>query len=355
MKKLKTVLILTALLAVASCEKSKTGTPKVDLANVEAKTTSLSDYFEVKKSICLDVNNRNYISKVDKILKTKKHYLLLNKFDQNSLYLFNHAGEFIKQLKFSDLEQYNVNQFYDVLHDKNSNQIELLTDTGIVFLAAEDLSYINKQQLRLSATRFSKSEDFYHFITPEESGLTIIDAEFDSSNKITYFPENNTTPFYQMTGINSFSTFNDKTRYFRNFDNSIYDIEKGKVSPKWAIDFNETKFTEAEKKEIKNPKEVYEIQNKSFLHKFYFETKKLMYLSFFNNKDFTICLVNKNNDEKTCFDVVDSDNDITNEPYFPFIMNTTSEGNFLAVKNLESENSGDCDSDFMIYELKFNN
>ena len=150
-----------------------------------------------------------------------------------------------------------------------------------------------------------------------------------------------------------FTNFEGKTRYFRNFDNSIYTLEKEKLTTKWTIDFNETDLTDQERNNIKNPQEVYQIRDKSLLHKFYFETKNLIYLSFFKNEEFTVCLIDKSNKNSTCFDVVNSDNNLTNEDYFPFIMNTTVEGNFIALKNLEGNNEESCDSDFKIYELKF--
>jgi len=341
------------LITTVSCTQKEKDATLINLDTVKVESKPLNDYFETEEIVCLDLKDREYLSRIDKIVKTKKNYVLLNKFEHNALFLFGLDGKFLKELKSTDFEQYNANQFYDVLYDKDSNQIELLTDTGVFHLTTDDLSYSSKQPIDIIATRFCKDKDFYQFKTSAQSGLTITSSDFNFKNKITYFPENNTMPFYQMSSLNSFTNFDNEIRFFRNFDNTIYTIENENLIPKWKIDFNEEELTNQEKIEIKNPQEVYQIRDKSLLHKFYFETKDLMYLSFFKNENYTVCLVDKKNKKLTCFDVVNSDNNLTDEAYFPFIMNTTDDGNFLAVKNLEGDNDKSCDSDFIIYELKF--
>lgn len=352
----KEYFILIFLITIA-CDQKELRTIKVD--SVKHIDQPLSDFFQVEDKVCLSLEGRSYISRIDKITETDLYYLVLNQFDQNGVFIFNKKGKFIKSFSVENIIKYNINQVYDVIFHKNTDEIEILTTSKIIFIDHDDLSIQNVKRLEIGATRFFKNKnDYYFYCSGGNNGLVQLPHNLDLDQKLTYFPWDGQSFFHKMLPFNSFTSYDNEAFYFRNYDNTIYKITESGLKPDKFFDFMQEEITNSEKEKITDPRDVTDIKNKKLLNKFYFETKSHIYFAFFENDTISVCLYNRDSENRNCFNVRQCKNDITNDVTFPFIMNTNRKGNFLAIKNMERDQSTDssyCKTDFMVYELSYTN
>ena len=346
-------LLLCISFFLAACslgEEQKTLKKVIQVKDATLTEAPLSDFFKVNKVVCLDTAGRKFIKQIDKIEKHQNKYYVLSRFDNKEIYVFDIQGKFLYTLGHYGEGVGAYTQPYDFLIDEKTQEVEVLTPGQVLYYELATGVYKRSKTLNIPAVRFYKTSDNYAFVCGKgEPQLHLTTLDFVSI--MGYLPYENV---HGMLPFVSFIGNNDKLLYFRNFDDTVYEIKKNIVEEYVTIDFEKGDKLEQEDYQLVNsPDEVFrKLDKKSLPFNLFYENEKHYLFAHTYQGSVFLNIFDKKSGLTQQINIFKNKNDLTGEEAFPLIVGQQKEVLFAA-KNLEGANEQDCViGDFQIFEIE---
>ncbi|MBD8489873.1 6-bladed beta-propeller [Echinicola sp. CAU 1574] len=245
-----------ALALLMACTKAKE-TIKNDVETIVINTEEIEDSVDISsvikeiRFVPLEDKDGDYLKGADRVLITKDHYILFDRFNSDEVKVYDRLGKLVKQVGEKGPGPLEVRQINDYwLNEEGCLEIYDFNLKKIVVFDKEfiaDSSFRTKDPLIFSSvTKLIGHEGYVGFksyspyngpFDNEFYKLGFLDKDFSlESTALNYFPELDgalvTTP------ISPFERYRDSIRFYQNFDPTIYHVQSpGVLVKRFAIQY----------------------------------------------------------------------------------------------------------------------
>ena len=316
-----TTVVATVVIFFNSCSKENKG----NVLMVSEQTLSqeeLSKYFSINNKITLKEDSNYFLQEVSLVESFENKLLVLDRFDSKQVLVFEKStGNFLYNVGFTGEGPGGYTYPYDVYIDVENEEILVLTLGRVNHYNIHTGNYVSSEIMPLPAVRFEKLDDSRWLLSLGGGAnykLCVTDNKF---NLIENFLESK--PMYSMLPWMAFvKSRTNELLYFRNYDNTLYSVNgQNQLEEYLNIEFEESPLTEEEINSIQSPLEVGEkLANKSLVNRHYIELEDYNFFVFTNAESLTAYFENIKTGEVKLFDVLDCNNDITENDYFPIVV-----------------------------------
>lgn len=210
-------------------------TLSVDLTQEPASFTDIFSHMEL---IPLETNDSCLLININKLVQFQEALYIFDA-QRPALYVFDPAGNFIRQIAKKGNGPGEYQLIYDFALDKKQNQIILLSPYGFIQSYSLEGDFIEKKVLPVKPNYYSIDwVDADHWVlwscvNEEEEGITLVDR--DSMNRTNGYWHNDRIldmgimkPFYSYEGQLYFTTA---------YQNVVYEVETDTLRPSYQWDF----------------------------------------------------------------------------------------------------------------------
>lgn len=211
------------------------------------KKLELSQIINVQKVINLETNDQSIIGKVDKIIRLKNHFYILDQRSANSVFIFDVNGKFINKIQGEGKGPEEILSPHDITINENLEELLVLDRRQKKVCFYTELGGFKRYiHLGFAPTHIEiLPDDKMVFVSQGEYSIYITDK-----NGMVISKYLKADPRFQMT-LNKPLLTNDGHVYFTRFlDNNIYEIEHNKVLKWKTIDYGEKGLTQDNYKEL---------------------------------------------------------------------------------------------------------
>lgn len=302
----------------------------LEIADTSKESQPLSKFFRIKSVLHLEDTEENYLAEIDKIDFFEDKVILLDRFVNSTVSIFSKSnGDFLFFAGYKGQGPGGFDFPYDFLIDKAAREIWVLTFGRINRYSISDGSFIGDIKIDLPLIRLHRlNENVLVGVQGRQMDqLVTLNNQFEIiASKL---------PYKGMHSMLAYLPISDNqghpTTYLRNFDNQIYSIsEKGNIQSYLRLDFGDKDLDTDQAEKIQDPREVTEVfTDRRLAERYFLESNDYLTFGFNQRKKTHLYFLNKENGRHLVFDAVDVDNDLTFDPYFPFILGINSNGNLI--------------------------
>ncbi len=241
---MKNVFVLLFLLVCACQDSKKTEVYpllKVSLEEVNVPIKDLFDKFEV---IPLETNDSSLLIWPDKVLYWKGRYEIFDS-KSPSLFVFDEDGKFIRKVGRRGEGPEEYTEVYDVIQDKETGEISMLSPYGEVFVYASDGCFRKRMELpqKTNYQSFESRDDcFVTWTLPggeDEDGIALVSRNTGQCVK-SYWRGNRNLYFLYPR---AFYKYGEDVFFSRPFGREVYQVGKDTLSIAYKWDFGKDNYS----------------------------------------------------------------------------------------------------------------
>ncbi|WP_186756099.1 6-bladed beta-propeller [Echinicola salinicaeni] len=257
-----------------ACTQAKE-TIKNDVETIVINTEEIEDSVDISsiikeiRFVPLEDKDGNYLKGADRVLITKDHYILFDRFNSGEVKVYDRLGKLVKQVGEKGPGPLEVRQINDYwlneegcleIYDFNLKKIvvfdkEFIADSSF---RTKDLLIFNNVIPMVGGQGYVGFKSFSHHNGPFNKvhyKLGFLDKDFGLKNTaLDYSPELDgalvTTP------ISPFERYRDSIRFYQNFDPTIYHVQSpGVLEKRFVIQYQPNPIPDNWEEEIILPNE----------------------------------------------------------------------------------------------------
>ena len=245
---------------------------------------SFFDIFSKVELIPIETNNKLLIASVSKLIHKDKLFYILDK-DQKCIFIINEKGQLVRKLdkagkgpgEYTDISDFEINP--------NTNNIELLSQWGVVYTYNSQCEYISNYKLpsKIRAVHFftNINSDLVAFYTLFEKKSLIIYSKKKSEIVNNLFEVPESVKGSPLQGLKSpFVKFDNRTLFYQGFTNTIYEFNKSKLEARYSWDFGKNNINIKKlPKNVEIPDFANYVLSNEFVNSFFYNTENPNFIS----------------------------------------------------------------------------
>jgi hypothetical protein len=220
---------------------------KIDLDNKSVYSEDLGSVFLSIKLIPLQLSDESLISKVSKIIPYRKQYIIFDE-DQKAVFFFKDNGNYIRKIDRVGKGPGEYQVLYDVVINEYTNNIELLSPDGNIFIYEMNGEWIKSISIPevMSVHKFEiLNEDIIVLYTGSSHEREKLFYYSRNQNKIikrfySYPLEYHNSPF--VGGQSPFFKTDEALYFFEKFSNNGYELKSSTMHLRYSWDFGKHNF-----------------------------------------------------------------------------------------------------------------
>lgn len=285
MKEIRALLVFFLIVLFCNCTNNKNMCNDKDALIVNMNFNDPINIHDVDLIDSIDIlrlSNDVMLGKINKIVVDHNRIFLLDTFISNSIFVYDMAGNFIKQIANFGQGPKEFSQPTDIFIDEKENVLALVSriDRKLLKYNLDDLNLISVEKLPKS---------FFHLIDIENGyagcmNNLIDDKPFNlwtmsnSLASITCFFEIPSSWNSKASGnVQSFSKYNDEVYYIQPYDLNVYSIDMNESKIAYKYDLGDIAWP-ANIKEYEEVEKVLESSPDRYIQGFYMFQETLNYL-----------------------------------------------------------------------------
>lgn len=285
MKETKALLVFLSIILFCNCTNNRNIKIDNDALIVKMDINNPVNIHDINFIDSIDIlrlSNDVILGKVDKIIINNNLIFLLNRYAENSVFVYDVSGKFIKQISNLGQGPEEYLQPTDIFIDNKQNVLALVSrmDRKLLKYNLDNLNLISVEKLSKPFFNLIDIENGYagfmnNLIDEQPFNLWTMSNTLELQNSFFEIPDSWDSK--ASGNIQPFSKYNDKVYYIQPYDLNVYHIDKDDIKIAYKYDLGDFTWP-SDMKEYEDVKRVLESSSDRYIQDFYMFQETQNYL-----------------------------------------------------------------------------
>lgn len=232
------------LILVSACEKPVATKFSGNSVLIDfERLPSESSMYEIVKLIPLETKQNNLLSDNLSVKISNNLIFIFDEQVRDAVHMFDYSGRYLKQIVSVGESPESVTSIEDFLISNDT--LEILSSKGdyseIAYISLSDSRILKKIKLKFSGFSFEKMED--HYFVYSSYNFPFADFRISKLDRngvvLKKYLKNDYSGVMLPVIERNFFKSNNKIFFTESFNNTVYELSKDEILPKYIFDFNE--------------------------------------------------------------------------------------------------------------------